>query len=489
MRWKKYIIGMTVMSMFFTLPLVSAEDDDIVVYGDEFEPKAETVSTDNDVPIDEGNTIVETPEEQINESENTTEVPEETQTEPPEDIPVENVNQPEVQEPIEEIKPEVEVENLNTSDSTNNFNDANKGNVGDSSDNGDYNENQPVETPVEDFKPEIEVENLNTSDNTGNVGTTDDGNGDSSYNGNYNDNPSIETPVEEIKPEVEVDPFSSETPVDNPPFEENINYTGNESLNEGGNISTGETGNVTEVPFGNTTSGSGGELGTNDPYNNGVSEGENGYTTNVTTPVTTSGDTSNPYTEGTTKKSSTTENDKKLKKQKARFVKLLSDETYEYYLDRSAVRWISMPYSTSEYMADVWIRMIEKSPNTSGDNLYQYLNSGENEIADAAEKGIDYAEVDKKVLRSRKYFLEHYYIRPKTKQIQFLCELEVIGRPQNAVSERPYEYKNWENLIPGSVESYIYNGVLSEIGTSKASKRNHMTFIDMLDEYARIALN
>ena len=178
-------------------------------------------------------------------------------------------------------------------------------------------------------------------------------------------------------------------------------------------------------------------------------------------------------------------------RERARFVKLFSDETYDYYLDRQAVRWINMPYSTSEYMADVWIRMLERFPNYSDmdSDLYNYVSGMNTEINEAAKKGVIYDEIDLKVLHTKKYFLEHYYIRPKTKQIQFLCELEVIGRPQNAISERAYDYRNWEHLIPGSIETSIYYSVLSDIGQSRASKRGHMTFADHLDEYFRIALN
>ena len=184
--------------------------------------------------------------------------------------------------------------------------------------------------------------------------------------------------------------------------------------------------------------------------------------------------------------------DKKQVIQPARFVKLLSDDTYDYYLDRKAVRWVNIPYSTSEYMADVWIRMLEKNPTTDQNmpsDLYNYINEVDDEISDAAAKGIIYDPVDIKVLRTKKYFLEHYYLRPKKQQVQFLCELEIVGRPQNAISERNYDYKNWENIIPGSIEFSIYHGVISNIGTSMASKRGHMTFVDMLDEYTRIALN
>ena len=60
-----------------------------------------------------------------------------------------------------------------------------------------------------------------------------------------------------------------------------------------------------------------------------------------------------------------------------------------------------------------------------------------------------------------KYFLSHYYIRPKTRQIQFLSELEVTGRPDNAITERPYSSLHWENLVPGSIEDDIYHGVFT----------------------------
>ena len=182
---------------------------------------------------------------------------------------------------------------------------------------------------------------------------------------------------------------------------------------------------------------------------------------------------------------------KKTKTQKARFVKLASDDLYTYYLDRESVSWKRVPYLANEYMADVWIRMVEHNVDTSElpQDLADYINDNASaEISLAQESGKPLNPVDVEVLQHKKYFLEHYYLRPKTKQIQFLCELEVVGHPQNTVSERQYEYKNWENLIPGSVESIIYKTVLKEIGTSKATERGHMTFVDMVEEYARISL-
>lgn len=181
---------------------------------------------------------------------------------------------------------------------------------------------------------------------------------------------------------------------------------------------------------------------------------------------------------------------KKGKKIKPRFVKVAADDTFDYYLDKASVQWQNMPYSTSEYLADVWVRMIDRSGGT-GDlpqDVQDYVAGGYDEVAAAEANGYIYNETDAQILRTKKYFLEHYYLRPKTRQIQFLCELEVIGRPQNTISEREYSYKNWENLIPGSVETAIYYGVLDVIGTGKASSRGHMTFTDMVEEYARISI-
>lgn len=185
----------------------------------------------------------------------------------------------------------------------------------------------------------------------------------------------------------------------------------------------------------------------------------------------------------------TTRPQKNLKTLQPRFIKLAVDETYTYYLDKNSVQWIKMPYSTSEYIADVWIRMIERNPAPLDDDMASYGADNYNaEISLAREQGYQYSADDVHVLRSQAYVLEHYYLRPKTRQIQFLCELEVFGRPQNTVSERAYDYRNWENLVPGSVESVIYASTIKVIGEWKSTERGHMTFSDMLDEYLRISL-
>ncbi len=176
----------------------------------------------------------------------------------------------------------------------------------------------------------------------------------------------------------------------------------------------------------------------------------------------------------------------KLKQLKKRFVKLAVDETYVYYLDRTSVQWRKMPYSSSEYIADFWVRMIAREPQNDEDSYG--ADDDSLEILSAREKGYRYRPEDEEVLRRQSYVLEHYYLRPKTQQIQFLCELEVFGRPQNTINEREYDYRNWENLVPGSVESVIYTSVIKLIDTSKADAKGHMTFSDMLDEYLRISL-
>jgi len=114
---------------------------------------------------------------------------------------------------------------------------------------------------------------------------------------------------------------------------------------------------------------------------------------------------------------------------KVRYVYLLEDNGFAYYMDTRNAKWMKIPYSENEDIVDVWIRLVKTEP----DEEYSY---------------------------PQKYFLEHYYIRPKTKQIQFLSELEVTGRPDNTVKERPYSVRNWENLVSGSLEDEIYHRVL-----------------------------
>ena len=147
------------------------------------------------------------------------------------------------------------------------------------------------------------------------------------------------------------------------------------------------------------------------------------------------------------------------KKEKERYVYLLKDNGFAYYLDTQSLRWIKLPYSETENIIEVWVRLTK----VDDDGEYSY---------------------------PPKYFLSHYYIRPKTKQIQFLSELEVTGRPDNAIKERAYSSQHWENLVPGSIEDEVYHGVLKVMKENKVggSSENPMSFRDAVEEYLRISL-
>lgn len=158
-----------------------------------------------------------------------------------------------------------------------------------------------------------------------------------------------------------------------------------------------------------------------------------------------------------TAKSTSKESQEKQKQE--RYVLLLKDNGFAYYLDTKNVRWMKIPYSETENIVDAWVRLVK----IDDDGEYSY---------------------------PPKYFLSHYYIRPKTRQIQFLSELEVTGRPDNAIAERPYSSLHWENLVPGSIEDDIYHGVLKvmEEKSIGGSSGDNMSLRDAVEEYLRISL-
>ena len=146
---------------------------------------------------------------------------------------------------------------------------------------------------------------------------------------------------------------------------------------------------------------------------------------------------------------------------KARYKALLTDNGFTYYLDSKNSRWVPRPNSGSERMIEAWVRLVE---NTEGNT---------------AEGGTD--------ARPSKYFLEHYYISPQRREIMFISELEVTGRPENAVKERAYDPKNWEQLVPGSIEDEIYTAVTARMSGAPGAKTGGMSVRDMVEEYARIS--
>lgn len=113
-----------------------------------------------------------------------------------------------------------------------------------------------------------------------------------------------------------------------------------------------------------------------------------------------------------------------------RYIMLFRDDSFIYWLDTEALRWREMPYSAFEDMVDCWVKM----EDISEDKEYTY---------------------------PEKYYMEHLYLRPAKKQIMFLSELEVTGKPDNNIKERTYKPEFWEELVPGSVEQEIYKGTLT----------------------------
>ena len=79
------------------------------------------------------------------------------------------------------------------------------------------------------------------------------------------------------------------------------------------------------------------------------------------------------------------------KKKKARYIEICRDESFIYSMDRKAAFYTRIPHTIDEKMIDVWIKL----------------------------EPLEYASED--YTYPPKYYLEHYLIRPKRKQIQFLC--------------------------------------------------------------------
>ena len=149
-----------------------------------------------------------------------------------------------------------------------------------------------------------------------------------------------------------------------------------------------------------------------------------------------------------------------------RYIKVAAESGYVYYLDTQTAKWRYLPYSASEKILDVWVKLVHEG---AGD-----YDDGE---------GYSYPET---------YFMEHYYLRTDRQQIQFLCELEVTGRPQNAIKERDYSPANWENLVPGSIEDDIYHTAVTYMKKSKkfgmTRHGQNITVRDALEEFGRISL-
>ena len=157
----------------------------------------------------------------------------------------------------------------------------------------------------------------------------------------------------------------------------------------------------------------------------------------------------------------------KKRDRRSRYKTLFVDNGFTYYMDVQNTRWVKRPYNTEEYMIDAWVRLVE---NTTGEPV--------------AEDG---------KIRPAKYFLEHYYISPARRQIMFMSELEVTGRPENTAKERTYDPRNWEQLVPGSIEDEIYEAITARMSSAPGqhggilSGTSGMSLRDMIEEYGRIS--
>ena len=150
-------------------------------------------------------------------------------------------------------------------------------------------------------------------------------------------------------------------------------------------------------------------------------------------------------------------------KERSRYVDVLTDNGYEYYLDTRNTRWIPLPHSGDEYIIDTWVKLVKDASEDTSDGNYSY---------------------------PAKYYLAHYYVRPKTRQIQFLSELEVTGgRPDNTVKGRGYQAQNWEDLTPDSIEDAIYASAVKHAGKNRlgSASRIHMSVRDAVEEYLRVS--
>jgi len=166
-------------------------------------------------------------------------------------------------------------------------------------------------------------------------------------------------------------------------------------------------------------------------------------------------DTSGLKTAATPTATVLTSEDKEKAALKNRFVKIFQDKSYTYYVDTKTEQWTYCP-NTTEQVIDVWIKLVNVD-----DTKYSYPET---------------------------YLLEHYYIRPDKQQIQFLCEIEVAGRPNNAIQQREYSAANWENLVPGSVEDSIYQAIVANTKNLEKKKSNSKTEVrDFVEELFRVS--
>lgn len=177
-----------------------------------------------------------------------------------------------------------------------------------------------------------------------------------------------------------------------------------------------------------------------------------------------------------------------------RFKLIMEDDGYRYYLDKLQSRWVRVPYTAEEFMADVWLRLVpiekekaqEEPISEEEQRMPRYMREQIEQERRAKEAQKPKITPD---TRPSHYFLAHYYLRPTRRQLQFISELEVFNRPDNNIEEPPYRPNAWENLVPHSVESDMYYKVLKIMRSSPQNpKITDMKFTDALEKFFRISL-
>lgn len=158
-----------------------------------------------------------------------------------------------------------------------------------------------------------------------------------------------------------------------------------------------------------------------------------------------------------------------------RYSKIYADDSFYYYMDTKSAKWILCPNTRDEYIIDVWIKLeqVSEAVASGGDTE----NTGEN----AAESGEQYSY-------PARYYLEHYYMNPASEEIQFLCELEVTGRPDNDIAQRDYDMHNWEPLVPDSIEDNLYRAVVRKMGKKRGMNGSSFDLGNMMEDVFRVSI-